>query len=114
MPFIIPENYYGNIEYKYNINEISHEKSIRYRTQFNFRLNEGNGTVYYLIGVLDNGIILGLSYEDLIKSIDNLITIIDNKNEKYSINYEIQNVKSGLYFSIIEIISNNYIHEFLI
>ena len=49
MPFIIPESYYGNIEYKYNINEISYDKSIRYRTQFNFRLNEGSGTAYYLI-----------------------------------------------------------------
>ena len=37
-------------------------------TQMAFRLNEGNGTAYYQIGVLDSGQVTGLSEQEILET----------------------------------------------
>ncbi len=38
-------------------------------TQMAFRLNEGNGTAYYQIGVLDSGQVTGLKDEEIFETL---------------------------------------------
>ena len=57
------EEYYGNIEYKryFYLNNHNPYRFQKYTTQLNYRLHEGNGKAIYIIGIDDNGTILGLS-----------------------------------------------------
>lgn len=48
-----PDN--GNIEYKLKFDGPNMARIEHLTTQMVFRLNEGNGTAYYQIGVLDSG-----------------------------------------------------------
>lgn len=73
------EKYYGNREYKLHM-IFDNKKNIRKKmakrsTQLCFRLNEGNGKALYLIGINDNGDIIGLSNNQLIESIKNICEI---------------------------------------
>ena len=69
------EKYYGNIEYKQELSNMDSDKIQKYATQMKFRLIEGNGKAIYLIGVQDDGNIIGVpnillkSYTDIIKNI---------------------------------------------
>ena len=44
----------------------------------NFRLNEGNGLVFYIIGIKDNGCITGLNKINIEESINNLKKIANS------------------------------------
>lgn len=48
-----PDN--GNVEYKLKFDGPNMARVEHLTTQMAFRLNEGNGTAYYQIGVLDSG-----------------------------------------------------------
>ena len=65
-----PEKYYGNREYKRNIlcnnNNIIQKRA----TQMLFRLLEGNGKALYLLGLDDDGKIIGLNKNELNISIN--------------------------------------------
>tara|TARA_B100001093_G_scaffold509349_1_gene573194 strand:- start:181 stop:519 length:339 start_codon:yes stop_codon:yes gene_type:complete len=61
MPRICKENDLGPIEYKRELKNMNNEKIKKYATQMKFRVIEGNGIAYYLIGVEDNGKIIGVN-----------------------------------------------------
>lgn len=52
---LLPEEYFGNIEYKLYFNISNKNRIEKYTTQLNFRINEGHGKAIYIIGVTDNG-----------------------------------------------------------
>ena len=66
--YIEKEKYYGNVEYKLKFIHMNESKIKKYATQMKFRLIEGNGEAVYLIGVQDNGQIVGLDDEDILQS----------------------------------------------
>ena len=68
--FIEQEQYYGNVEYKLRFESMDEDKIKKYATQMKFRLIEGKGEAIYLIGVEDNGQIIGLPHSDIDSSID--------------------------------------------
>ena len=57
---IAGEDDYGKTEYKRQLTGMNNTKIKKYATQMKFRLIEGNGEAIYLIGVRDNGFILGV------------------------------------------------------
>ncbi|CAE7601023.1 GTPBP2, partial [Symbiodinium pilosum] len=57
-----PENDEGCVEYKWRLGpEHSHRRVDRLATQMKFRLAEGSGKAFYLLGVRDSGFAEGLS-----------------------------------------------------
>jgi GTPase len=71
-----PEDQYGCIEYKWKLSNISDEKINKLTTQMNWRLiqESDNYSVLYIIGVLDNGVIKGISRQDFIDTYIILMT----------------------------------------
>jgi len=69
------EEYFGNVEYKQEFKDMTKIKIKKYATQLKFRLVEGNGKAVYLLGVKDEGTILGIpnhkinEYADIMKNI---------------------------------------------
>ncbi|CAH0478088.1 unnamed protein product [Peronospora belbahrii] len=59
----------GNIEYKQQLLEPTYDRLRQLTTQMNWRLNEGGGTAFYEIGVKDNGEVLGLSENAILRSL---------------------------------------------
>ena len=98
------ENDFGNIEYKRHIILSSSEKIHRYISQIKWRIIEGNGTAYYLIGVNDDGTISNISKTVLEKSLINFKKLIS------ALNYKIKNILLSNYcerqFYIIQIYSD--------
>ena len=68
--FIEKEQYYGNVEYKLKFEYMNDLKIKKYATQMKFRIIEGNGEAIYLIGVQDNGQIVGLPKSEVEYSVD--------------------------------------------
>ena len=60
----------GNVEYKLKFEYMNDLKIKKYATQMKFRIIEGNGEAVYLIGVQDNGQIIGLPKSEVEYSID--------------------------------------------
>ena len=72
LPFSLAhENDTGNVEYKLQILP-SPTRFTRLVTQLNWRLVEGMGTCYYGLGVMDDGSLLGVSVDDMRRSVENL------------------------------------------
>jgi len=69
------EKYYGNIEYKQELSNMDSDKIQKYATQMKFRLIEGDGSALYLIGVQDDGNIIGVPNE-LLKTYSTIIESI--------------------------------------
>lgn len=67
-----PEPEYGNIEYKLKLINPSKQRLEHLVTQLKWRLNEGSGECFYQIGVSDNGVLHGLSNEDMTSSLKTL------------------------------------------
>eukprot|EP01036_Dinobryon_divergens_P026764 gene26764-35450_t len=67
----------GNREYKFKLTGLTDEQRNHRITQLNWRLNEGNDSAVYLIGVEDNGNQLGISDEELKESLRNLKYMAD-------------------------------------
>ncbi|WFD23359.1 hypothetical protein MEQU1_002048 [Malassezia equina] len=60
--YVLPEeNDQGNAEYKYYILPASADRFDRLVTQLRWRLNEGEGSCVYEIGVLDDGTLEGIT-----------------------------------------------------
>lgn len=70
--YLPPEPQMGNIEYKLKLVNPSATRLEHLVTQMKWRLREGNGEALYNIGVEDNGIMTGLSDEDMCFSLDTL------------------------------------------
>ncbi|KAL3662140.1 hypothetical protein V7S43_012941 [Phytophthora oleae] len=62
----------GNVEYKQQLLEPSPERIRQLTTQMNWRLNEGGGTAFYELGVKDNGEVLGLEQDAMLRSLGSL------------------------------------------
>lgn len=66
------ERYYGNTEYKLMLTNPSADKIVRRSTQMKFRLQEGSGEAFYVIGVGDNGEAIGITQKDMEASLRTL------------------------------------------
>ena len=70
--YLPPEPQMGNIEYKLKLVNPTQQRLQHLVTQMKWRLREGNGEAIYEMGVEDNGIMTGLSEEDMDSSLDTL------------------------------------------
>jgi len=95
------EEYYGNIEYKRELINLDADTLNKRITQMKYRVYEGSGEAIYLIGVCDDGSIVGLNETEYAESISNL-TKIANSNDCSIIKISEYNK------------NNNYVGEFLI
>ena len=69
------ESEYDNIEYKEHILNLDKDKLEHHITQMNNRLYLGQGVCQYIIGISDNGDIIGLQYKQILISLNNLLLI---------------------------------------
>ena len=104
-----PEQYYGNLEYKLKLVHTNKDRIEGLTTQMKFRLQEGQGECFYMIGVEDNGNPLGLSDDELKQSLDTLKTISEKLGAKFCILKEHQG-KVGK-FAEIMITVENFFHN---
>ena len=72
IPRLVPEADDGNVEYKLQLLNPSPARFARLVTQLKWRLLEGGGQAYYELGVADSGALVGLSREDLERSLETL------------------------------------------
>lgn len=77
-----PEIEEGNIEYKRTLANVDNDKLENLTSQTKWRLQEGNGIAYYIIGINDDGSIYGLTKKDINLSIKTLSNICDKINAK--------------------------------
>jgi len=59
--YIEAESDSGNIEYKIAFIDMTVQKIKKYATQLKFRVIEGGGRAIYILGVCDNGKIIGIA-----------------------------------------------------
>ncbi|XP_018120362.1 GTP-binding protein 2 isoform X2 [Xenopus laevis] len=71
-PYLPPEAEEGNIEYKLKLVNPSQYRFEHLVTQMKWRLQEGRGEAVYQIGVEDNGLLVGLSEEEMKASLHTL------------------------------------------
>ncbi|KAG1941579.1 GTP-binding protein 2 [Pimephales promelas] len=71
-PYLPPEVEEGNIEYKLKLVNPTQHRFEHLATQMKWRLQEGRGEAVYQIGVEDNGLLVGLSEEDMNASLKTL------------------------------------------
>ncbi len=69
------ENDEGNIEYKLLLEKLTEERAERLAAQMLYRLNEGHGEAFYILGLSDDGQPIGLSDSELSSSLNNLKVI---------------------------------------
>ncbi|KAJ9119177.1 hypothetical protein QFC22_003669 [Naganishia vaughanmartiniae] len=62
----------GHIEYKLRLLPSGPERFERLTTQLKWRLQEGGGQAVYEIGVLDDGTLVGITYQDMDRSLETL------------------------------------------
>lgn len=63
------EKDFGNTEYKFKFDQPTMDRVEHLTTQMTFRLNEGQGTAFYQIGVLDSGQVTGLEWDELFETL---------------------------------------------
>jgi GTPase len=78
------ENDYGQLEYKYILTPLTSEQKDRLTSQVKFRVNtdDNYGQAIYDIGLSDDGFALGLTKEQLDKSLINFNEIVENAGLK--------------------------------
>lgn len=106
-----PENDDGNIEYKLKISPKSEKRKCELVTQLSYRLNEGAGECIYILGVGDNGEMIGISSEEYNESINHLNDMI-SLNDSIILNISKKDVgkNKNIYEILIrENIENKYI-----
>ena len=106
MSIFFPEKYYGNIEYKVVFNTKNILKIQKYTTQMNFRINEGNGEAIYVIGINDNGKVIGLTDKQISDTILILryMTSKINSRIKFIMNCKFKETR----FLIVKITKDNF------
>ena len=80
-----PENDYGNIEYKLKLLCKDDKRREELISQMAYRLNEGSGECIYILGIGDNGELIGIDDENYNLSLEN-INIFATKNDSVIIN----------------------------
>jgi GTPase len=81
------ENDYGNCEYKLKFDNPTLNRVDHLTTQMIFRLNEGIGNAIYRIGVEDNGVVLGITPNEIKETLSVLFYMARNQNAKIMIEY---------------------------
>ncbi|XP_056326538.1 GTP-binding protein 2 [Danio aesculapii] len=71
-PYLPPEVEEGNIEYKLKLVNPTQYRFEHLATQMKWRLQEGRGEAVYQIGVEDNGLLVGLTEDDMKASLKTL------------------------------------------
>jgi GTPase len=106
MDYIPPEKESGCIEYKWKLLNIGKYKTVKLSSQMLWRVHEGEQSALYVIGVHDNGKIIGITKQEFIET---YITLLDcaSKNNlhlciKYmrKINLKSQDIK---YWGVLQI-----------
>jgi len=88
----------GKIEYKLLISSKDENRLQSLATQMKYRLEEGGGEAFYIIGVSDNGEVLGLSKEQLDESVNILEKIANAVNAKV-VHKRFVEIKKGKYIA---------------
>ena len=78
--YIEKECDWGNIEYKIAFIDMTLQKVKKYATQLKYRVIEGSGTAIYMLGVKDNGQIIGIA-KNKVEYTENTMTKICNEVE---------------------------------
>lgn len=100
------EDFYGNTEYKLFFTNMTPDKIEKYATQLKFRLIDGKGSALYLIGVSDDGHIIGLDNATINYHIDTMKKIAETVNSTV-VNIDKNPVKdTNKQFLIIKIQAN--------
>jgi GTPase len=98
------ENEFGNTEYKRNLLNKNTSRKERLATQMRFRVDEGNGEALYMIGVEDDGTLLGVTEYEYTETVRILNEIADKNNYKLTL----------LSQKCIDETNNKNIYEFLV
>ena len=80
MSDIEEERYYGNTEYKLMLSNKSADRIARLTTQMKFRMQEGNGEAFYVIGVADSGEAVGIPAQEMEESLRTLFKMSTSLN----------------------------------
>jgi GTPase len=88
-----PEEEFGNIEYKLTLVNKTDERITSLASQMRMRMDEGSGEAIYVIGVTDDGEIMGVNDEDFTESFNNL-SIAADKNDYSMTMLESKDIKS--------------------
>ncbi len=89
-----PELPDGNVEYKVRIDPNSEERIERLATQMKYRLQEGKGQAFYIVGLADDGVPVGIYKHELAKMEERLSFVASKigakirKLREYDINDE--------------------------
>lgn len=104
-----PESDTGNIEYKLKL--LKTERIDELATQMRYRLNEGKGECFYMIGVKDNGKIEGINEEDYRVTHDLLMEIASKINVSISIlsSKQVHGGENKVYEYLVRETHNKYI-----
>lgn len=76
------ENNYGNTEYKLKLDNPTLNRVDHLTTQMIWRLNEGFGHAVYRVGVEDNGVVQGISEQEMKETLSILFYMARNQNAK--------------------------------
>lgn len=75
-PLYLPkENDNGDTEYKLKLINISDDKKFKLASQMKYRIDQGNGISYYIIGVSDSGKLIGITINEFIETWQNLYNV---------------------------------------
>ncbi len=79
-----PEIEEGNIEYKRHLlkSELNEKRILKYASQLQWRMNEGNGEAVYYIGIDDDGSVYGLSKSQIRESMKTFKEMCKDVNAK--------------------------------
>lgn len=96
------ENDIGKIEYKLILSDVPDERLQELASQMKFRIEEGGGEAIYIVGVSDDGDVIGLDQEELSNTISVLEKIAKMINAKI------------VHQRVVEVKNNRYVAELLI
>tara|TARA_B110000967_G_C18602400_1_gene419891 strand:- start:117 stop:470 length:354 start_codon:yes stop_codon:yes gene_type:complete len=103
--FLNSERYWGHIEYKRNLVNMTADKIKKYATQLQFRIIEGSGKAIYIIGVEDDGKIIGVNHDDT-DNCKNKMVLICNEIDAKIKSYQKINLDKNLNLLIYNLSTN--------
>lgn len=93
------ERYYGNTEYKLMLLPESEDRILRLTTQMKFRLEEGSGEAFYVIGASDDGEATGIPSDEMETSLRILLKMANYLSFKLTI----RSVRKGKNGEIVKV-----------
>ncbi|TRM85194.1 elongation factor 1-alpha [Sulfolobus sp. F3] len=95
----------GKVEYKLILHDVTPDRLQELASQMKYRLEEGNGEAFYVLGVTNEGEIIGLSREEVETSISTLGKIANLINAKIVYRREAE-VRKGRY--VVELLVRRF------